>query len=173
MLLCPWNLPGKGTGVGCYFLLQRIFPTQGSKPGLPHCRQMLYHLSHQGSLQLMAAEPMQGVVGRNRARTGDHQAVHVEGPTSDYGCQDFQLQIILDPCLYFPFICYLHLFSGFCQFIYIYPTSLPKRCHAAHIREHRHPPGGRILPFPSSLCPLSSFYYLIFTDHIFEPTALP
>jgi len=104
----------------------------------------------------MAAEPKQGAVGRSRARTGDHQAVHAEGPTSDYGRQDFQLQIILDPCLYFPFICYLHLFSGFCQFIYIYPTLLPKRCHAAHIREHRHPPGGRILPFPSSLCPLSS-----------------
>ena len=35
--------------MGCHFLLQRIFPTQGSNPGLPHCRQMLYHLSHQGS----------------------------------------------------------------------------------------------------------------------------
>ena len=36
------------TGVGCHFLLQGIFPTQGLNPGLPHCRQMLYHLSHQG-----------------------------------------------------------------------------------------------------------------------------
>ena len=34
---------------GCHFLLQEIFPTQGLKPGLLHCRQMLYHLSHQGS----------------------------------------------------------------------------------------------------------------------------
>ena len=33
----------------CHFLLQGIFPTQGSNPGLPHCRQMLYLLSHQGS----------------------------------------------------------------------------------------------------------------------------
>ena len=41
--------PGKSTGVGCYFLLQRIFPTQGSNPGLLHCRQTLYHLSHNGS----------------------------------------------------------------------------------------------------------------------------
>ena len=39
----------KGAGVGCHFLLQRIFLTQGSNPGLLHCRQ-LYHLSHQGSL---------------------------------------------------------------------------------------------------------------------------
>ena len=35
--------------VGCHFLLQGIFPTQGLNLGLPHCRQMLYHLSHQGS----------------------------------------------------------------------------------------------------------------------------
>ena len=40
----------QNTGVGCHFLLQRIFPTQGSKPGLLNCRQTLYHLSHQGSL---------------------------------------------------------------------------------------------------------------------------
>ena len=38
----------KNTGVGCCFLLQGIFPAQGSNPGLPHCRQTLYHLSHQG-----------------------------------------------------------------------------------------------------------------------------
>ena len=49
-LLCPWNFPGKNTGVGCYFLLQGIFPTLGLNPGLPHCRQTLHHLSHQGSL---------------------------------------------------------------------------------------------------------------------------
>ena len=41
--------PGKNTGVGCHFLLQGIFPTQGSNPGLPHCGQTLYPLSHQGS----------------------------------------------------------------------------------------------------------------------------
>ena len=48
-VLCPWDSPGKSTGVACYFLLQGIFPTQGSNPGLPHCRQTLCHLSHQGS----------------------------------------------------------------------------------------------------------------------------
>ena len=40
--------PGKNTGVGWHALLQGIFPTQGSNTGLPHCRQILYHLSHQG-----------------------------------------------------------------------------------------------------------------------------
>ena len=40
--------PGKNTGVGCHALLQGIFPTQELTPGLPHCRRILYHLSHQG-----------------------------------------------------------------------------------------------------------------------------
>ena len=49
MLLHPWDSPGKNTGVGCQFLLQWIFPTQGSNPGLLHFRQRLYPLSHKGS----------------------------------------------------------------------------------------------------------------------------
>ena len=44
----PWDPPGKNTGVGHHSLLQGIFLTQGLIPGLPHCRQILYHLSHQG-----------------------------------------------------------------------------------------------------------------------------
>ena len=44
-----WNSPGKNTGVGCHFLLQGIFPTQGLKLGLLHCRQTLYCLGHQGT----------------------------------------------------------------------------------------------------------------------------
>ena len=47
-LYSPWNSPGQNTGVGCHSLLQGIFPTQESNPGLPHCRQILYQLSHQG-----------------------------------------------------------------------------------------------------------------------------
>ena len=49
-LLYLWNSPGKNTGVRCHSLLQGIFLTQGSNPGLLHCRQIPYHLSHQGSL---------------------------------------------------------------------------------------------------------------------------
>ena len=45
----PWNSPGQSTRVGCLSLLQDIIPTQGSNPGLPHCRQILYQLRHQGS----------------------------------------------------------------------------------------------------------------------------
>ena len=45
----PWNSPGQNTGVGSPSLLQGIFPTPGSNPGLPHCRQILYQLSHKRS----------------------------------------------------------------------------------------------------------------------------
>ena len=44
---------GKNTGVSGHALLQGIFPTQGLNPGLPHCRQIHYHLSHQGSLRIL------------------------------------------------------------------------------------------------------------------------
>ena len=45
----PWDFPDKNTGAGCHFLLQGIFLTQGSNPGLLHCRWILYWQSHQGS----------------------------------------------------------------------------------------------------------------------------
>ena len=43
--LCLWDFPGTNTGVGCHFLLQRIFPTQESNPGFLHRRQTFYWLS--------------------------------------------------------------------------------------------------------------------------------
>ena len=47
-LLCPWDFPGKNTGVGSHFLLQGIFPTQGLNPGFLHCRQIIYRLIYEG-----------------------------------------------------------------------------------------------------------------------------
>ena len=48
-LYSPWNATGQSTGMGNLSLLQGIFPTQGSNPGLLHCRRILYQLSHRGS----------------------------------------------------------------------------------------------------------------------------
>ena len=45
----PWNSPGQNIELGSLFLLQGIFPTQGSHPGLPHWRRILYQQSHKGS----------------------------------------------------------------------------------------------------------------------------
>ena len=49
-LYSPWSSLGQNTGVGSCSLFQGIFPTQGSHPGLLHCRQILYELSYQGTL---------------------------------------------------------------------------------------------------------------------------
>ena len=48
----PWNSLGKSPGVDCPSLLQWIFPTQGLNLGLPHCRQILYHVSHREGTHL-------------------------------------------------------------------------------------------------------------------------
>ena len=50
-LYSPWNFPGQNTRVGSLSLLQGILPTQGLNPDVPHCRQILYQLSHKGSLK--------------------------------------------------------------------------------------------------------------------------
>ena len=52
-LYSPWNSPGQNTGVSSLSLLQGIFPTQGLNPGLPHCRWILYQLSHWGSPRIL------------------------------------------------------------------------------------------------------------------------
>ena len=48
-----WYSPGQNTGLGNLYLLQGIFSTQGSNPGLPHCRRILYQLSHKGSPRIL------------------------------------------------------------------------------------------------------------------------
>ena len=68
----PWNSPGQNTGVGSLSFLQGIFPTQGLNPGLPHCRQILYQLSHKGSPRIpeWVAYPFSNGSSRPRNRTG-------------------------------------------------------------------------------------------------------
>jgi len=51
--ISSWNSPGQNTGVGKLSLLQGIFPTQGLNPGLLHCRQIFYQLSHKGSPRIL------------------------------------------------------------------------------------------------------------------------
>ena len=64
--------PGKNTEVGCQALLQGIFPTQGSNPGLSHCKQILYYLSYQGSPRILewVAYPFSRGASWPRNRTG-------------------------------------------------------------------------------------------------------
>ena len=71
-LYSPWNSPGQNTGVGRLSLLQGIFPTQRSNPGLPHCSQILYRLSHKRSPRILewVAYPFSSRSSRPRNRTG-------------------------------------------------------------------------------------------------------
>ena len=71
-LYSPWNSPGRNTGVSSLSLLQGIFPTQGSNPGLPHCKWILYQLSHKGSPRILewVAYPFSRGSSRPRNRTG-------------------------------------------------------------------------------------------------------
>ena len=66
-----YNSPGQNTGVGSLSLLQRIFPTQGSNPGLPHYKQILYQLSHKGSPRILewVTYPFSSRSSRPRNRT--------------------------------------------------------------------------------------------------------
>ena len=68
----PWNSPGQNTGVGSLSLLQGIFPTQGLNPGLVHCGQILYQLSHKGSSRILewVAYPFASGSSQPRNRTG-------------------------------------------------------------------------------------------------------
>ena len=70
-LLRPWDCPGKSAGVDCHCLLQGIFQTQESNPGLLHCRQTLYRLSHQGSYcgTIPLAEPRCDLVTAGKSFT--------------------------------------------------------------------------------------------------------
>ena len=71
-LYSPWNSPGQNTGVGSCSLLQGIFPTQGSNPGLPHCGWILYQLSHKGSPRILewVAYPFSSRSSWPRSQTG-------------------------------------------------------------------------------------------------------
>ena len=95
-LYSPWNSPGWDTGAGSLSLLQGIFPTKGSNPGLPHCRHILYQLSHQGKPCFI------------------HTSVHL--PT--------QVSQFIPPAFpsWYPYVCSLHLRFYFCfanKFIYV------------------------------------------------------
>ena len=99
------DFPGKSTGVGCHFLLQRIFLAQGLNPGLPHCRQMLYCLSHQKQRECQSKRFTMGT-NISLRETGavlknghkffaisftESLRVHVTSPGPGLGC-DYHLQ---------------------------------------------------------------------------------
>ena len=69
-LYSPWNSLGQNTGVGGLSLLQGIFLTQGSNPGLLHCRWILYQLSHKGRMLLIIKLGQLGEIHDGSEQTG-------------------------------------------------------------------------------------------------------
>ena len=64
-----WNFPGQNTGVGSLSLLQGIFPIQELNPGLPHCRQIVFQLSHKReSQECQSGQPIPSSSGSSRPR---------------------------------------------------------------------------------------------------------
>ena len=80
---------GKNIGVGCHFLLQGIFPTQGSNLGLPHCRLILYHLSHQGSPRILEWVAYPFSRGSSRPRNGTRVSCIVGGFSTSWAMTAF------------------------------------------------------------------------------------
>ena len=98
-LYSPCNSPSQNTGVGNLSLLQGIFPTQGSNPGLPHCRQILYQLSYQGTCSFSNFERVHcSMSGSNCCFLTCIQVLHKAGKV----------------------VWYYHLFKNFPQFVVIH-----------------------------------------------------
>ena len=105
-LYSPWNSPGQNTGVGSCSLLQGIFPTQGSNPGLLHCRWNLYQLSHKGSPRILewVAYPFSNGSSRARNQTGspalqaDSLPAELSGKPFSYGRAEWKLFFLPYTC---------------------------------------------------------------------------
>ena len=67
-LYSPWNSPGQNTRLVSFSLLQGIFPTQGSNPVLPHCRQILYQLSHKKHIKITCT--CEAILTEKQMKTG-------------------------------------------------------------------------------------------------------
>ena len=76
--------PGKNTGVSCHALLQGIFSTQGSNPGLLHCRRILYHLSHPESPYLQPRDNL--IVASSHQSNFKNSLVSSDQSTWDEKC---------------------------------------------------------------------------------------
>ena len=87
-LYSPWNSPGQNTGVDSLSLLQGIFPTQGSKSGLPHCRQILYHLGHQGNPRILEWVAFLFCSGSSRPRNHTQVSCIVGGFFTDWAIRE-------------------------------------------------------------------------------------
>ena len=125
------SCPGKNTEMRCHALLQGIFPTQGSNPGLPHCRQILHQMSHQGSPRILewVAYPFSSRSSQPTNQTG--VSCIAGGFFTNLAIKEAHRYIYICTYLYID-IClqlYQHLYLYLSLFLYLYlstpiPTSI-------------------------------------------------
>ena len=95
--LCPWDFPGKNTGLCCHFLLQGIFPIHGLNLGLLHCWQMLYQVNRQGRA-LIKLPPFNVVLSVKEwlrsfpAPTDPHQRLACQSTSHLRACRGWTVQ---------------------------------------------------------------------------------
>ena len=113
-LYSPWNSPGQNTGVGSLSFFQQISPTQGSNPGLPHCRQILYQLSHNGSPRILewVAHPFSSGSSQPRKWKGVSIA---GGFLTNWAVREAPINVVT----YFYFLCYIPvIYASICDLNY-------------------------------------------------------
>ena len=98
-LYSPWNSPGQNTGVGSCFLLQGIFPTQGSNPGFPHCGQILYQLSLQGKPKNTGVGSLSLVQWIFPTQESDWGLLHCRWVLYQLNYQGSPKQLLIDKCI--------------------------------------------------------------------------
>ena len=114
-LCSPWNSPGQNIGVGSLSFLQGIFPNQGSNPGLPHSRQVLYQPSHKGSPRILewVACPFSSRSSQPRKRTG--VSCIAGGFFTNWAMRGAPINVVN----YFCVLCYIPLFyASICDLNY-------------------------------------------------------
>ena len=93
----PWISPGQTIGVGSLSLLREIFPTQGLNPGLLHCRQILYQLSHKGSPRILEWVACSFSSGSSRPRNRTGVSCVTGGFFTNWAIRETLRNIILFP----------------------------------------------------------------------------
>ena len=117
-LYSPWNPPGQNTGVSSLSLLQGIFPTQGSNPGLPYCRWILYQVSHQGSPRILEWVAFPFSSGYSWPRNGAGVSCIAGGFFTNWATREVQVNQFILFC--FDVINLAHLFVFKISFIYFW-----------------------------------------------------
>ena len=101
------NSPGKNTGVGRHALLQGIYPTQGKKPGVPHCRRILYHLSHQGSPFKLLCESNPGQPELHKFPSSQRETYHFHRVTQSFPLLEWHWHLAPSPVVIAGSTCFI------------------------------------------------------------------